>query len=525
MISVTTNTTCTSIGGINCPSPYTLPCEGFNLSLTTGNQDQCYANSISNELASKSGTTLFIYKLLGITETPKLLDLTGKGRPISSGTLNSNFLAANAFTLELSEWRSSQTGVDVLASAYIGYDFGPIQIGQRNRYSPDDGEQASVRLDVGSIRIVQGDAQEQRATKIRVERSNDARIWYGAAILDVADNCDLQTIQFQRTVPSRYWRIRPVTFNGINTNQPWTVKSLQLVDAQQAGSINIEDQFFNENRDQDYSKVGIALRATYDVADSATPITPFGIQMDQKLIFDVTFSLCVAALGRPLVIGDLIEVPSEAQYDVNLRKIPKLVEVSDIAWSPTGYTPGWVPTVLRVTTDPANATQENKDVTGSISTLLDDLGLQKAGITQFVKQDYDTVTQHITAQEGIYVPQLGDDNQGSTNFGPDELAIVPNKKYLNLPQRGARVEDAIPPNAAPYTEGDTFPVSPANGDWHRLKYTGNSADVPVRLFVYNTIKNKWLYQETDRRSSKKTLKPLLQEFLDSSTRKSADIIK
>ena len=74
--------------------------------------------------------------------------------------------------------------------------------------------------------------------------------------------------------------------------------------------------------------------------------------------------------------------------------------------------------------------------------------------------------------------------------------------------------DGMPPNGAPYTEGDTFPNNPVNGDYHRLTYTTIGTNIPPRLHRYSEIKGFWIYLETDLRYKFKSTKPYLQEFID-----------
>ena len=77
----------------------------------------------------------------------------------------------------------------------------------------------------------------------------------------------------------------------------------------------------------------------------------------------------------------------------------------------------------------------------------------------------------------------------------------------------------MPPNGADFTEGDSLPENPIDGAYHRLTYTGLSSDIPARLFRNSTAKGRWIYLETDKRSQYSETKPILQEFLKSTTGK------
>ena len=61
--------------------------------------------------------------------------------------------------------------------------------------------------------------------------------------------------------------------------------------------------------------------------------------------------------------------------------------------------------------------------------------------------------------------------------------------------------------------GDTFPLSPTDGDYHRLTYSGLAEDVPDRLYRYSLTKGRWIYLETDRRHEFDGTFKKLQEYI------------
>lgn len=72
------------------------------------------------ENLNMSGAPINVFKLLGVHEQGKLVDLVGYGAALN-GT-------ANAFDTLAGSWTSSQTGMSVLtAPAWIGYDFGSVK--------------------------------------------------------------------------------------------------------------------------------------------------------------------------------------------------------------------------------------------------------------------------------------------------------------------------------------------------------------------------------------------------------------
>ena len=509
-----------TVGDINC-SPFSLQ----------DNRGNDFVEGVIEEALNIGAATLNIYKLLGVHEQGKLVDCTGRGDPISNGDAAS-FPAANAFDKYVTEWRSVQSGAGVTASSYIGYDFGNIKTydGSRTAY----GIETSVFKNVATIAIKQSSIAARRATRVRIERSDDGVKWYGVAVVLLPDDDCLNTVQFKATVPSRYWRIRPLDFNGTVTGEcngkptgdVWAVQALQLFHNVEATRIgNIQDKVFLENRDRDYAEDALSLKGYYDLIDVLTEFSAFGMEVPSLTMYiTVSFASCVKLLGRPLVIGDIIEIPSEAQYSADLRKILKWMEVTDISWSTEGYTPGWRPTMLRVVAQPAYASQETQDIFGDLAQSAPD----SAGLVtgedgnSSIYQDYFDISKVIEAEARDGVPERGAEASSKIRqFEDSEIEEAAKHGVaitkIGLNPTGVYVEDAMPPNNAPFTEGEEFPDSPKQGDYHRMLYVGYAQDVPARLYRYSTVKGRWLYLETDLRAQYNPAKPLLNEFVTSPT--------
>lgn len=526
---------CTDTVGPIYPNPSVGPTNNVNCNTNTGTctardncspfqldkllRDNCFVDGISNELSHIAGATFNVYKLLGVHEQGRLVDATGQGAPLSNGDWPL-FPASNAYDIYATEWRSVQRGAAVLPSAYIGYDFGEIKTSDRSRraYSVD----TSIYKHITAISIKQSANPLRRSTRLRVERSDNGSKWYGVAIITLPDNDCLTTATFKASVPSRYWRFRPVSFNGVAANEVWSVQALQLHHNYEATEqYNVQDKILLENRDRDYATDAIPLKGTYDLTDVSTELTRFGIELpSQNITAQLNFSSCVLALGRPIVIGDIVELPSEAQYTSDMTRIEKWLEVTDVSWSTDGYTPGWQPTNLRVTLEPAYISQETQDLFGDIAAkpIEGELGLIDGENGQHpLFQDYFDVDQTIHNVAKDAVPERGAEASNTIREFTDEEkqaainAGLPNIGKLGLNPTGLYVEDAMPPNNAPYTQGTSFPVSPKQGDYHRMTYEG--VDVPARLYRYSTAKNRWIFLEQDKRSVLNHSKPILQEFL------------
>ena len=509
------NTGCVILpdGTVSCPSVVT--CSPFDLTQST---ETCIISDYIDENINIGGAQLNVHKLLGIHEQGTLADLTGSGSATASSFLG-NFPPSNAYDKYVTEWRSAEHGPDVTATAFIGYDFGSIKLTNgRERYGID----TYVKKDISSIKIVQGPCKENRATKVRIERSIDGIKWFGVAMVDVTDCDGMVTLNFPSSVPSRYWRIRPIKFNG-NDLDYWSVRSLQLLENEATVVTNIQDKVFLENRDRDYSESAIPMKCAYTPNDVQSSSGKWGFMFDaDNYYLEVSFRQAVSLLGRPFVIGDIVQLPSETQYTPAMVPVLKYLEVTDVGWSVNGYTPTWTPTIQKLTAKPALASQETQDIMGKLSRDIDSTGLFDIddGINNKKYQDYNAITQSIVAEANTMVPEKGEDYADQMKFS-EEVIAWGDKVGKNM-RRHDRVRsiygiDALPPNGESYTEADSFPVNPVEGQFHRLTYTYLGGNYPARLHRWSAKKNRWLFLERDHRAEIRDAKPLLQDFEDPAT--------
>jgi len=480
-------------------------------------------NCIAIEELNIAGADVNVFPLLGIHEQGVLVDLVGNGTSISSGDANTNFSSQNAFTAYIDEWRSAQRGQNVVDSSYIGYDFGEIILDNtRKQY----GIETFVRHNIATIKIKQGDNTKNRVTKARIERSDDGEKWFGAAILTLPDSNALIEVNFKHTTPSRYWRIRPLDFNG-GINDFWVVQAIELMDYDLTSIDDIQDDIFQENRDRDYASESVLLKASYDLLDAQTELTMFGIELpSQQFYLKMNFSVVVSVLGRPLVIGDIIELPSEIQYDFNMTPVKKYLEVNDVSWDSQSFTPGWQPINIRVIAQPMMASAETMDIFDGLDQDIDDNGLSQYGLKDLnglnehpVFQDFSDETQLLAGVANTQTPELGADTSDLRQFTEEEVLRAEDQGFtglnkLNVNPRGLYIEDAMPPNGLDFTTGETLPdISTAkDGDYHRLTYVGTGKDIPARLFRFSVKKNRWLFQESDKRAENNPIKPKLGEY-------------
>ncbi|MBT9138136.1 MAG: hypothetical protein DDT31_00686 [Syntrophomonadaceae bacterium] len=572
------------------PNPYVAPelCVG-DFTITQGECatiENQFQESLAAENLNISGSPLNIFKLLGVHEQGRLIDLIGHGEPISSSAN-----AANAFDALAAEWASDETGIAVTRTpSYIGYDFGV----RLTSYGQDENAPGIADAQhITSIRITQGPDPETRVRQIRIERSNgDYKIeptqvifsgagngalgkfyagvaskpgmfmvsaineiqflitfinsagsqilgvanvgaqfnsllgsftisagtvpfavgdlftapvslaWYRVDVVNIPD-VPTALIALKQSSSARYWRIVPLVFAGAMTDKPWVISKLEMFDFQSTRLDNIQDTLYMENRDRDYANASIQLKVAYQPFDGMNDMSKFGFQIADVYTFTTSFATMVTALGRPIVVGDVIELPPEMQYDHNLRPVRKFLEVNDVAWSAEGYTTGWKPVMYRFTAQQLIPSQEHRDILGTADTqkyVVDD-GSFFAGIEQIQTAPL-TTTEANQADAVQAVPEKG------TNVR--EAASGTNR--FNHPGTydgvGPYTEDGLPPDGLPYTEGFKLPdVSAASdGDYFRLNYDPK-LHIAARLYKFSSIKNKWIYVETDRRNQRSAHKP------------------
>lgn len=582
------------------PNPYVPPelCIGeFRIS-----QDDCYyiENQYQESLAAEnlaiSGAPINVFKLLGVHEQGRLVDVTGDGHAISS---SGN--AADAFDSMAAAWSSDETGVAVLSGpAWIGYDFGP----RRTTYGlPETVPFTPAAQHITSFRIAQ--PGPVRARQVRVDRSTGAfkvdplnvlfsgvgngsftafkagiecrpgafmlgaltpttfsvsftsssgtsllgvatvgqrfnsaegsftlvagstpfapgdfftapveLDWYRVDVVNLPD-VPTALINIKQSAPARFWRLVPTVFVG-GPADAWVVNKLELFDYTATRLDNIQDTLWMENRDRDYASSSIQLKAAYQPFDGMADLSKFGFQIADVYTFTLSFAEMVRALGRPIVVGDVIELPSELQYDHNLRPVRKFLEVNDVAWSAEGFTTGWKAIMYRVTAQQLIPGQEHRDLLGTVDTqkyVVDD-GSFFDGIQQLQTAPL-TVTEANQAEAEQKVPEKGT-NVREVASGTD-IARRPG----SYDGRGLYVEDGLPPDGQPYNSGFKLPdvAGQTDGTFFRLEYPPEMK-IAARLYKFSSVKNKWIYVETDRRGDRSAHKPSQRAILDLNDRRS-----
>lgn len=564
-------------------------------------EDECNYNeasfqeSLAVENLHISGAPVNIFKLLGVHEQGKLIDLTGKGQPLGSGT------PANAYDTIAGPWLSSEVGDAVLTTpAFIGYDFG---IRMTSFGQPENGPDANFTQHITSFRITQGSNTINRAFQVRVDRSNggyrvdplkvqftgagnggfgdfvsgpspkpgsfmmvatsptmfsvmftgpggtsvlglatvgsrfnssigsfiiksgtipysagdmfSAEIeleWLRVDVVNLPNANNPVLVRIKQSSASRYWRIVPLSFMGgqVGGTDPWVVEKLELFDFQQTRLDDIQDTLYMENRDRDYARASIQIKAAYTPFDAVSDLSKFGFQIADIYTFTTTFATMIQALGRPIVVGDVLEVPAEMQYDHNLRPVRKFLEVSDVMWSAEGFTTTYRPILYKFQAQQLIPSQEHRDILGTVDTqkyVIDD-GSFFAGIEQIQTAPL-TVTEANEADAQKAVPEKG------TNTREQASGTNRFNQPASYEGTGPYVEDGLPPDGAPYDVGFKMPdvAGVSDGTFFRLEYDPKTK-IAARLYKFSLPKNKWIHIETDRRTERTAHRPSQLEIFN-----------
>jgi len=585
------------IPGAQPSNPYVAPelCLGtWSLTDSSNANSSAYQEQLAAENLNISGATVNVFKLLGVHEQGRLVDLTGLGNALSSSGNG-----ALAFDALAAPWVSGEAGIDVVQTpSFIGYDFGI------RRTSFNDTEtlpETNNTLHVTSFRITQP-VDGARALQVRVDRSNggykvnplnvhftgvgDGAVgdfisgttpvpgtfmlvaasattfsvmfigpsgsssigiatvgkrfactigsflitegttpfaagdmftmpieleWHRVDVVNLPNIGTPAIVRIRQSAPARYWRLVPLSYSGVLGTLPWSVDKLELFDYQQTRLDDIQDSLYLENRDRDYAKMAISVKAAYTPFDAVSDLSKFGFSIADVYTFNTSFAMMVKALGRPIVVGDVLELPAEMQYDHNLRPVRKFLEVSDVSWAADGFTTDYRPIMYRFQAQSLIPSAEHRDILGTVDTqhsVVDD-GTFFEGIEQI--ETAALVVSERNEQEAISaVPEKG------TNIREQASGTNRFSEPATYEGTGVFVEDGLPPDGKPYKTGfGKLPdVSSAiDGEFYRLEYDPK-LKIPARLYKFSSMKNKWIYVETDRRTERSAHRPSQLEILD-----------
>ena len=245
--------------------PFTLTDDGVGAS-------NDYINTLMYEHINRGGAPIKIYKLMGLKErevgiSQILTYISSKELPV--------FESINAVgNIASRYYKSFEKGTNIVGESFIGIDCGYIKLQNQRKYYSND---ASYMIEVRSLIIKQDFNALNRCLKIRVERSDDKITWKGVEIITLDNNELEKQYYIKSSVPSRYWRIRPIQFNG-GVDDRWILRKCVFSTKSNTTITNINlDHGILENRMRSYSQTPITIKAVYDPKDGDTEFNGFGL--------------------------------------------------------------------------------------------------------------------------------------------------------------------------------------------------------------------------------------------------------
>lgn len=130
---------------------------------------------------------------------------------------------------------------------------------------------------------------------------------------------------------------------------------------------NIQDLLFLENRDRVYDKNIYRLRGHYNVQNLDFDLSQFGLFLNNDIIFiNVHYNDMIDIVGRKLMVGDVLELPHQLDYNPLSETIPvalkRFYQITDANFSSEGYTQTWYPHLWRIKCEPLFNSQEFQDI-------------------------------------------------------------------------------------------------------------------------------------------------------------------
>lgn len=504
--------------------PYVPPeyCKGTLDYSTTecADKESDYIAGLMAEALNIAAGPVNVFPLLGVHNQGSTLDQPGDGYPISSGT-PAGYNLLDAFNVDTTVWQTTQSGAAVTSTpSFIGYNFGTKKAWEaigpaQERYFP----KAPVRRQISTLKIKQSANPTMRAAQVRIEASDDGVSWHRVDVINLPNTASMATAPIRSNAAFNQWRIVPTFFSGVATNSPWEVMEVHLLESNQLSLETIEDFVLLENRDRAYCQTSTMLKCTYDLLDVQTELAKFGINLPQTYIFTLSFADMVVKLGRPVIVGDIVELPGETQYDHKLRPVRKWLEVTDCGWSTEGYTMNWKPNLFRFYAQPILPSVEHKDILGlpgQVNNMQSDADFLINGLLQN-QEGYES-TEAFRQASLDAVPQTGSDPANIQSGMP--LIGKPGQYDGN----DLYAEDAIPPNGAVYTSGDALPDPTLIdvGHYHRQTYAlvDQAVRPPDRLLRWNGA--RWKVVEVNTRGTPESHKKTMSKLLGSMTRLDVD---
>lgn len=284
--------------------------------------------------------------------------------------------------------------------------------------------------------------------------------------------------------------------------------------AEQGGTneTTIQDLLYLENRDRKYEDDIYELRCHYNIQDNDFDLSQFGLFLtSDNLFLTVHYNDMVERLGRPIIAGDVIELPHlrQEQLDQSVPNINKYYVVEDANRASEGYGFEWYHHIWRMRVGPVQNQQEFADILGK-----DAKNFYGESINQTLEDIVSTKPKDLEIMEAI--DEEADRQVSRRKFVHEHLYILPVKDDQGNIRARQEVDGTIcllfgdgkPPNGAiAVGSGTSFPVDPEEGDFFlRTDYRPNV------LFVRR--KGAWRREEVDWRTHWSAANDVLRRFIN-----------
>lgn len=290
-----------------------------------------------------------------------------------------------------------------------------------------------------------------------------------------------------------------------------------------SGVTSIQDLLFLENRDRKYDSDVYVLRSLYRLNDNDFDLSQFGLFLSGDTMFMV-FHLndMVEALGRKIMVGDVMELPHLKDYYPLDDGLPVALKryyvVQDATRAAEGFAPTWYPHLWRVKVQPLVDSQEYKDILNIIKVDTDNDGVEDTAIGDLFStyDKYLEINDAIVSRAENELPASGYDTSFIYHAPVDQNGYPGDPSALDASEitedtsesvidasaqtvissskvQGYLTGDGQLPNGGVVAAGITFPSSPEVGDYYlRLDY------IPNRLFRYDG--RRWVKIEDNVRT-------------------------
>lgn len=293
-----------------------------------------------------------------------------------------------------------------------------------------------------------------------------------------------------------YYKYLGVYDQGENgdATQPSTAKS------KRKGIKQIQDLFFQENRDRHYDINPYEVKMVYNMNDTEFDVRSFGmfIQADTIYVF-VHMNDLAKMIGRRPIIGDVIEM-SHLREDIYLDEdtdyaTNKFYVIDDVNRAAAGFSPVWRAHIFRLKLKPMKDSQEFNDILS-----IED---EKSGLKiKDLISDFNVRTEltNDSLEQAVF-------NVPYRNFETYHIYVF-DSEDTGLDYPWVWAGDGIPPNGGKLAgKGKSLPKTAKKGDWFL-----NTSLNPNVLFKYDGV--SWKPREVDFRMKWEAATRILHSFIN-----------